>query len=705
MLRYTFGPFLLDSSARVLLREGKPLELAGKTFDTLLVLVQNRGRVIDKEELVSIIWRGAAVEDANLTQSIYTLRKVLGDRPRDHRFVATVPGRGYQFVAPVTEVVATSEPEVSPEGDARIRAKRPLGLWLGVLALGVSAGLTLLSLHNEPLPAPILGTPVQLTNDGRPKNELVTDGVRVFYASPAQRNLSDWRMLQVSVNGGESRPINATGQAMSPFDISPDHSQLLLGSSALRQSNDGWESAGRLWFQPLAGGPARESALKAQDAAWSPDGRDIVYAVAQYVKLARTDGTRLRNLAGVPGVASGLRWSPSGDRIRFTLHYGVALKDSAIWEVSPDKGNAHPLFPGSKARSADGVWTPDGKYYLFSQENNGASQLWALPERKTWLGKSVQAPMQLTTGPMETFLPTPTPDGKRVLFYGVTKRSIVLKRDKSSGSFEPFLPGISGAHISFSRTGKWIAYSSYPEHELWRAAGDGGDRLQLSPPGIVALLPAISPDGSRIAFVGSSPGRPISIYVINRDGGDLETIAPTEPKGIIEPAWSPDGNSLVLGAAGDIESKAVLYRFDFAGKVFTVLPGSEGLWSPRWSPDGQYIAALGVPDTKLMLYDLKSQRKTQLTDSAAAYPEWAHDGQYIYFTQGDEHEAWCRINMYRREVERLASLADAGALPAKPSRGVPTWINSWAGLTPDDSLLIASEAGSTEIYSAALIER
>jgi DNA-binding winged helix-turn-helix (wHTH) protein len=85
MPRYTFGPFSLDPEARLLLRDGEPIPIAGKTFDTLVVLVQNRGRLLDKEELLSRVWAGTIVEEANLSQSIFTVRKILNDSPKDHR--------------------------------------------------------------------------------------------------------------------------------------------------------------------------------------------------------------------------------------------------------------------------------------------------------------------------------------------------------------------------------------------------------------------------------------------------------------------------------------------------------------------------------------------------------------------------------------------------------------------------------------------
>jgi DNA-binding winged helix-turn-helix (wHTH) protein len=134
--RYTFGPFLLDSEARVLLREGEPVPLAGKTFDTLLVLVQNRGRLMDKDELLARVWPGTLVEEANLSQNIFTIRKILGDSPKDHRYIATVAGRGYQFVAPVTETVA--EPSEMPAFQRRNLAIRAAAVVL-VVALAATA--------------------------------------------------------------------------------------------------------------------------------------------------------------------------------------------------------------------------------------------------------------------------------------------------------------------------------------------------------------------------------------------------------------------------------------------------------------------------------------------------------------------------------------------------------------------------------------
>jgi DNA-binding winged helix-turn-helix (wHTH) protein len=85
-----------------------------KAFDTLLALVQNSGRVVTKDELMKLIWPDAFVEDSNLTQNIFVLRKTLGETAGEHRFIVTVPGRGYRFAEVVREVTEVDKVAVLP---------------------------------------------------------------------------------------------------------------------------------------------------------------------------------------------------------------------------------------------------------------------------------------------------------------------------------------------------------------------------------------------------------------------------------------------------------------------------------------------------------------------------------------------------------------------------------------------------------------
>jgi DNA-binding winged helix-turn-helix (wHTH) protein/TolB-like protein/Flp pilus assembly protein TadD len=100
---YEFANFRIDTAKRLLLREGKVVPLTPKAFDTLIALVENSGRVMEKDDLMKRLWPDTIVEEANLTQSISVLRKALGESPNEHKFIVTVPGRGYKFAADVKE--------------------------------------------------------------------------------------------------------------------------------------------------------------------------------------------------------------------------------------------------------------------------------------------------------------------------------------------------------------------------------------------------------------------------------------------------------------------------------------------------------------------------------------------------------------------------------------------------------------------------
>jgi DNA-binding winged helix-turn-helix (wHTH) protein/TolB-like protein/Tfp pilus assembly protein PilF len=101
---YEFGPFRVDTLKRLLLREGQPVPLTAKAFDTLVTFVQHSGQDLDKDELMKTVWPDTIVEENNLTQNVSALRKALGENKSEHRYIVTIPGRGYRFVAIVKEV-------------------------------------------------------------------------------------------------------------------------------------------------------------------------------------------------------------------------------------------------------------------------------------------------------------------------------------------------------------------------------------------------------------------------------------------------------------------------------------------------------------------------------------------------------------------------------------------------------------------------
>jgi TolB-like protein/DNA-binding winged helix-turn-helix (wHTH) protein/tetratricopeptide (TPR) repeat protein len=138
---YDFNGFRIDIQRRRLLRNGEPIPIKPKALDTLLALVENRGRVVEKDDLMRRLWPDTAVEEANLTQNVFVVRKALGEAPGEQKFIATLARRGYQFVGEVREVVA-EEDQTALESDPASRLNpylRRNRVALGILTIAVVA--------------------------------------------------------------------------------------------------------------------------------------------------------------------------------------------------------------------------------------------------------------------------------------------------------------------------------------------------------------------------------------------------------------------------------------------------------------------------------------------------------------------------------------------------------------------------------------
>jgi DNA-binding winged helix-turn-helix (wHTH) protein/TolB-like protein/Flp pilus assembly protein TadD len=120
---YEFGPFRLDVAERLFLKNEEPVALTPKAFEMLVVLVERSGHLVEKDELLKEVWRDQFVEESNLSQNIYLLRKALGEGATEHQYIETVPRRGYRFVADVREVRAADAPETNIIVEQRTSAR------------------------------------------------------------------------------------------------------------------------------------------------------------------------------------------------------------------------------------------------------------------------------------------------------------------------------------------------------------------------------------------------------------------------------------------------------------------------------------------------------------------------------------------------------------------------------------------------------
>lgn len=150
---YEFKDFRLDPVERLLFRDGELVPLAPKALDTLLALVERRNHIVEKDELMNLVWPGTFVEEGSLSQNVHILRKLLGDSGNGNACIETIPKRGYRFVAPVRTVFVSASPRFAPDGTpealpppvvehpsepaARVFSKRPSLLRVAAMAATV----------------------------------------------------------------------------------------------------------------------------------------------------------------------------------------------------------------------------------------------------------------------------------------------------------------------------------------------------------------------------------------------------------------------------------------------------------------------------------------------------------------------------------------------------------------------------------------
>ena len=219
---YEFGPFRIDPEERVLFRGEEPVPLPPKAFDTLLILVDRSERVVLKDDLMKRLWPDTFVEEANLSQNIFVLRKALGDSAQDARYIVTVPGRGYRFAQKVNQIpVGAHDLVVQSQSIQKVviedKTRTGRFVWAGVVVLLLSSAMGYHYLRPR-----ILKVPATPTAASAARRSVAVLGFRNL----SRRSEESWlstalaEMLSTELVAGEQlRPISGEDIARTKLDL------------------------------------------------------------------------------------------------------------------------------------------------------------------------------------------------------------------------------------------------------------------------------------------------------------------------------------------------------------------------------------------------------------------------------------------------------------------------------------------------------
>jgi eukaryotic-like serine/threonine-protein kinase len=561
---------------------------------------------------------------------------------------------------------------------------------IAILATILAVAAVLAYVFRPNFPKPRITAFTQITHDGWQKNSfgqtaptVLTDGARLYI----QENVHGrFVIAQVSASGGDTVPIATPFPNVALDNLSPDRSDLIVGSFS------GSEIDQPLYAMPTLGGsPRRLTDLPGQDAIWMPSGDLLVSHADMFTEVDRSGNSRTFLALGEhTSSAYWLRWSPDRQVLRFTLSL---LSQNVLAEVGADGSHFHRLLGNwhPDDDKVNGNWTPDGKFFLFQMSRNwGRTDIWAIPEKADLFHKFSAEPVQITAGPLSFYSPQPSLDGKKIYAIGEQPRSELVRYDTKSDQLLPYLNGISARGVTISPDGQWASYISYPEGDLWRSRIDGSNKVQLTSAPLWVDSARWSPDGREILFAASEPGQLQRAYLLPAEGGTLRALNAGKFN-VLSVSWAPDGTAITFN---DIfgPGYSTIRSVDLKTMQTTDIPDSNNLIAPLRSPDGKFLVAVTLAGDKLLLFNFVSQKWTDLAKTPVGYFEWSADSTFVYFDNGFSiDQAVYRVRISDHKVEMVAALKDF-------RRVVTPW-NTWFGLTPEGNPLLMRDAGSQEVYA------
>jgi Tol biopolymer transport system component/DNA-binding winged helix-turn-helix (wHTH) protein len=607
---FRFGDLVLDCAQRRLLRANQDIYLPPKTFELLAYLIQNRGRVIPKGELLDAVWPNVNVVENTLAQRIREIREALGEGDDSVALIKTIPRVGYQFTARLDDDARDEEMSKPVHEPRRIRIP---GRYILLCGLPVMVAGAVLGVALWPNGAPAHLSDHRLVSDF-PRSArfpcLSPDGSTMAFVDDANGRPQVWVR---SVTGGHAT------QATFVDGMDVGWTRWSPGGDRIYFNYDGG-----IWSVPAIGGAPQRVVARGKNPSLSADGAALVYEGLGMadgdlgIWLASADGAKPTRVLSRPyAIASTPAVAPDGRSIVFFRSSGGPLGD--LWIV-PSTGGAPRRLTFDDAEAGSPTWTPDGKFVIFFSKRAGSRTLWSVPAAG---GEATP----ITTGTGEDSDPQISLDGRRLIYTNVRNSFSLEMLDTATG----------------------------------RQALITEQRALMS-------APRFSPEGDRITFFRETDAG-IHVFTISADGQDTRQLTEKRGERNLLPRWSARGDALffsqvlpkpsfrrvpVVGGDStevgrwpwdawvelDPKERAIVYQRANATLVRSLGSGLETKLSrtisrPRWSPDGQTIFGTEVVRlsdriaVNVVACQTSSATCRNVTNGHAPAP--SPDGRALYF--------------------------------------------------------------------------
>jgi Tol biopolymer transport system component/DNA-binding winged helix-turn-helix (wHTH) protein len=662
-----FGGFTIDLQRHGLYRGEERIHLTPKPLEALIYLVENRGRTIEKQELLNAIWKDTFVTEDNLVHAVREIRRALEDDKDDPRFVQTVPRQGYRFVSEVfvrsvagevRRAGAVTPPSSESEGPhlaqylpGGIRKRRKTNVIVPSVLLMVLTGLGLgLYVFLSRSPQVAQSEEVfqklkltRLTSSGKVTSAVVSpDGKYVIYAQSDEGHESLWlRQVATTSNVQIIAPAAVSYQGLT---FSPDGNHFYY---VVRDAKE----LGTLYQMPVLGGKAKEVLLDVDSTVtFSPDGQRFAFFRGYPEKNESTLVVAMSNATGEQILSShkfphflptrlnaSPAWSPDGGVIACPFgNTDGSGQYMTVVAVKAADGEMRSITPRRWWEVGHVAWLQNGRGLMITakEKPSSPSQIWYLPFPA---GEARQVTNDLNNYVGLSF---PGADARSlVAIQSDVSSSVVIESDERASEVinVSSVDGVAG--ISWTPDGRIVyAARTSGNQDLWIMTKDGRNQRQLTAGAGDNNWPSVSADGRYVVFMSDRTGSK-HIWRMNVDGSTPLQL--TSNSGERWPRCSPDGKSVVYAS---VANPPGLFKVSIEGGTPVPLTNKTSTY-PAISPDGSMIATgyFELPGAnKTAIYSFQGGEPLKILDFSSFYLSWAPDGRSLTYI--DRHRVSNIVN-------------------------------------------------------------